>query len=98
MGTTADHLTIADLDDNGNPDFMISNRYQGQVGFGLLFELHHEPCIADLTGDDQTDQGDLGLLLASYLVDAGGDLDGDGDTDQADLGILLADYGCGVQP
>jgi len=47
----------------------------------------------DLDGDCDVDQADLGLLLASYLNDAGGDLDGDGDTDQADLGILLANYG-----
>jgi hypothetical protein len=53
-------------------------------------------CRGDLDGDDQTDQADLGLLLASYEFDDGGDLDGDGDTDQADLGILLADYGCGT--
>ncbi|MFG0251897.1 MAG: hypothetical protein ACF8NJ_03380 [Phycisphaerales bacterium JB038] len=52
------------------------------------------PCAADLDGDGDTDQADLGVLLAAYGNDAGGDLDGDGDTDQADLGILLADYGC----
>ncbi|MFG0251898.1 MAG: hypothetical protein ACF8NJ_03385 [Phycisphaerales bacterium JB038] len=51
-------------------------------------------CDGDLDGDGDTDQADLGVLLASYNTDAGGDLDGDGDTDQADLGILLADYGC----
>ncbi|MFG0252917.1 MAG: hypothetical protein ACF8NJ_08605 [Phycisphaerales bacterium JB038] len=54
------------------------------------------PCVGDLDGDGFTTQSDLGLLLASYLFDAGGDLDGDGDTDQADLGVLLADYGCGT--
>jgi hypothetical protein len=52
-------------------------------------------CPGDLDGDDDTDQADLGVLLAAYGNDAGGDLDGDGDTDQGDLGILLADYGCG---
>ncbi len=51
-------------------------------------------CPGDLDGDGDTDQSDLGILLASYGVDGGGDLDGDGDTDQSDLGILLADYGC----
>ncbi len=52
-------------------------------------------CPGDLDADDDTDQADLGLLLAAYGETAAGDLDGDGDTDQADLGILLADYGCG---
>jgi probable HAF family extracellular repeat protein len=51
-------------------------------------------CAADLDGDGDTDQADLGTLLGSYGVDSDGDLDGDGDTDQADLGALLADYGC----
>ncbi len=47
----------------------------------------------DLDDDGDVDQSDLGLLLASYDIDAGGDCDGDGDTDQSDLGILLAHYG-----
>ncbi len=55
-------------------------------------------CVGDLDGDGDTDQADLGILLASYGNDAGGDLDGDNDTDQADLGILLADWGCGASP
>jgi hypothetical protein len=54
----------------------------------------HNICVGDLDGDGDTDQADLGILLASYGVNGGGDLDGDGDTDQADLGILLGDYGC----
>ncbi len=53
-------------------------------------------CLGDLDGDGDTDQSDLGLLLASYEIDGTGDLDGDGDTDQSDLGILLADYECGL--
>ncbi|MCK4871282.1 MAG: thioredoxin family protein [Phycisphaerales bacterium] len=52
-------------------------------------------CIGDLDGDGDTDQSDLGILLASYTINDAGDLDGDGDTDQSDLGILLAFYGCG---
>jgi hypothetical protein len=52
-------------------------------------------CTGDLDGDGDTDQADLGALLAAYGQTAGGDLDGDGDTDQADLGTLLGDYGCG---
>ncbi|MCK4872251.1 MAG: hypothetical protein KAS72_05965 [Phycisphaerales bacterium] len=51
-------------------------------------------CIGDLNGDDDTDQNDLGILLAAYSISAGGDLDGDDDTDQSDLAILLADFGC----
>ncbi|MFG0251464.1 MAG: Ig domain-containing protein, partial [Phycisphaerales bacterium JB038] len=47
----------------------------------------------DLDDDGDVDQSDLGVLLASYGLDAGGDCDGDGDTDQSDLGILLAHYG-----
>jgi len=53
-------------------------------------------CVGDLDGVADTDQADLGILLASYELDDGGDLDDDGDTDQQDLGILLADWGCGV--
>jgi hypothetical protein len=53
-------------------------------------------CAGDLNGDGDTDQSDLGILLADYgcTRTCPGDLDGDGDTDQSDLGILLADYGC----
>ncbi len=53
-------------------------------------------CDGDLDGDGDTDQSDLGILLAAYNLGGDGDLDGDGDTDQSDLGILLADYGCGT--
>ncbi|HEB61104.1 MAG TPA: hypothetical protein ENJ06_04695 [Phycisphaeraceae bacterium] len=53
-------------------------------------------CAGDLDGDGDTDQSDLGVLLAAYLLNGNGDLDGDGDTDQSDLGILLADYLCGT--
>ncbi len=52
-----------------------------------------QPCLEDLNGDGSVGQDDLGILLASYLQDAGGDIDGDGDTDQADLGALLGMYG-----
>ncbi len=50
------------------------------------------PCPEDLSGDGYIGQADLGILLASYEVDAGGDIDGDGTTGQADLGLLLASY------
>ena len=57
-----------------------------------------EPCVGDLDGDGDTDQGDLGTLLADWgcMADCVGDLDEDDDTDQGDLGIMLADWGCGT--
>ena len=39
-------------------------------------ELRVVPCLGDLDGDDDTDQSDLGILLAAYDVD-----DGDGAID-----------------
>jgi hypothetical protein len=68
------------------------------VHAGDVLTLATATCPGDLDGDGDTDQSDLGILLASYNVDGGGDLDGDDDTDQSDLGILLADWGCGVDP
>jgi YVTN family beta-propeller protein len=55
-------------------------------------------CAGDLDGDGDTDQSDLGILLADWgcTSDCTGDLDDDDDTDQSDLGILLADWGCGT--
>ncbi len=69
-------------------------------GWGRLHSygavLATTPCIGDLDGDGDTDQSDLGILLAAYEFDDGGDLDGDSDTDQSDLGLLLADWECGT--
>jgi hypothetical protein len=62
--------------------------------YDLELSILHPGCVADLDGDGDTDQADLGVLLGSFGVDAGGDLDGDGDTDQADLGVLLGDFDC----
>jgi hypothetical protein len=68
----------------------------------MAFTLEGTPadgCVGDLDGDGDTDQGDLGILLANWGCTGGGcagDLDDDGDTDQGDLGILLADWGCGT--
>jgi hypothetical protein len=70
------------------------NAYPAYHSTGGAAWIPGPACAADLDGDGDTDQADLGVLLASYGVDDGGDLDGDGDTDQADLGVLLADYGC----
>ena len=69
------------------------NNNQIEWGSGMYVAYADPSLPGDLDGDCDVDQADLGLLLASYLNDAGGDLDGDGDTDQADLGILLANYG-----
>jgi Viral BACON domain len=72
---------------NGTPPIVDMGAYEFQVD---------QACPGDVDGDGDTDQSDLGLLLAAYEVDDNGDLDGDGDTDQSDLGILLADYECGT--
>jgi predicted outer membrane repeat protein len=72
---------------NGTPPIVDMGAYEFQV---------NAVCPGDIDGDGDTDQSDLGLLLAAYEIDDSGDLDGDGDTDQADLGLLLADYECGT--
>jgi glucose/arabinose dehydrogenase len=58
-------------------------------------------CTGDLDADGDTDQADLGLLLAAFdacdgddKYDARADLDGSGCVDQADLGELLSGFGC----
>ena len=71
----------------------------GPLAFRVAGTVVSEPCAGDLDGDGDTDQGDLGVLLADWGCDdpvngCAGDLDGDDDTDQGDLGILLADWGC----
>ena len=58
----------------------------------------YQTCRGDLDDDNDTDQSDLGILLAAFGIDDGGDLDGDDDTDQADLGILLGDWDCDSRP
>ena len=62
-------------------------------------------CAGDIDGDGDTDQSDLGVLLAAWGSvpgdgnwNAAADLDLSGEIDQPDLGILLADWECGVQP
>ncbi|MFO0838489.1 MAG: PQQ-dependent sugar dehydrogenase [Phycisphaerae bacterium] len=51
-------------------------------------------CLGDLNGDNQVNESDLGLLLASWSAGAGGDVNADGQTDESDLGILLANWLC----
>jgi len=69
--------------------------FDNQILWTNLFES--PACTGDLDGDGDTDQADLGILLADWGCTGGdcpGDLNADGNTDQADLGILLADWGC----
>jgi len=86
----------ADCNLNGVPDEcdVADGTSEDINGNGIPDECE---CLGDLTGDGDTDQGDLGVLLGDWGCTGGnceGDLDNDGDTDQADLGILLADWGC----
>ncbi len=86
------------LNAGGTVAFMLEF-YDGSNG---VFTAHlASPCVGDIDGDDDTDQSDLGLLLASYELDPSdpdfnidADLNGDGAVGQPDLGILLADYEC----
>ena len=57
-------------------------------------------CPGDCDGDGDTDQSDLGVLLADWgcTGDCPGDLNDDGEVDQQDLGILLANWHCFVYP
>ncbi len=88
------HVNLYDLTDT----YAVNGRewpvYHARNGRGGLYDPSLPGCEADLDGDGDTDQSDLGILLAAYQTTDAGDLDGDGDTDQSDLGILLADYGC----
>jgi hypothetical protein len=56
-------------------------------------------CYGDLDGDGDTDQADLGILLADWgcydpVNGCACDLNGDDQTDESDLGLLLANWGC----
>jgi hypothetical protein len=83
----------------GPPVGTIEGVATSAVGWGACNEFAFDivlGCAADLDGDGDTDQADLGVLLADWGCTSGcaGDIDGDDDTDQADLGILLSDWGC----
>jgi len=76
---------------NGEPPIVDMGAYEFQV------------CAGDITGDGDTDQVDLAILLALWGqcesdpdYDPAADLDGDGCINHPDLGILLADWGCGT--
>jgi len=84
-------------------DFPLHTIRGGMAGLIDLAGLIPSECPGDLDGDGDTDQSDLGILLADWGCDdpvngCAGDLDGDDKTDQVDLGILLADWGCGTGP
>jgi uncharacterized membrane protein len=84
------------VSDDGSTIVGFSAETSPPFGYQSFIIRISTPCAGDLDGDGDTDQADLGVLLAAYGVNADGDLDGDGDTDQADLGVLLADYNCGA--
>ncbi len=92
---------IADCQPNDTPDDLdiADGTSLDDDGNGIPDEC--QTCVGDVDGDGDTDQGDLGALLASYGRCAGdpgynpnADLDGDDCVGQADLGILLGDWGC----
>jgi len=96
-----DDSDILDCDDSPNCGDCNANRVPDEcdiaAGTSEDADLNGIPeeceCVGDLNGDGNTDQGDLGILLANWQLGDGGDLDADGDTDQADLGILLGHWG-----
>jgi len=92
-----------DIDLDGNSRFMddpcTDDTGNGDPPIVDMGAYEYQPCPGDLDCDGDTDQSDLGVLLADWGCTGGdcpGDCDGDGDTDQSDLGILLADWGCGT--
>ncbi|MCK4873501.1 MAG: hypothetical protein KAS72_12315 [Phycisphaerales bacterium] len=87
---TGDLWNLGYVDDVTNPTWECAHDFP----FRIYIETGGSACPGDLDGDGDTDQSDLGILLAAYGINADGDLDGNGVTDQSDLGILLADYGC----
>ncbi len=76
---------------------ILANVYADSTGMSSeVAEFEVLDCIGDIDGDGDTDQSDMGILLAHYGIDDVGDIDGDGDTDQADLALLLGDMDCGT--
>ena len=103
------HLGWPQQDKLGDYYDMISDNGGARVAYAVTFNGEQDVyyvyipqgCVGDLDGDGDTDQSDLGMLLADWGCSGGdcpGDLNGDGNTDQSDLGILLADWGCGTGP
>ncbi len=102
MPAPAPSATFTTLRNIGNPDFGappgVFNLADDTLYPGNQFICLQTRCQGDLTGDNRTDESDLGLLLSSWQTSGNGDLDGDGATAEGDLGILLADWQCGVTP
>jgi hypothetical protein len=72
------------------PLFQPNDRYlDNYVVLGVPFFN----CASDITGDDQTNGADLGLLLGGWGLPGITDLNGDGTTNGADLGLLLGTWG-----
>ena len=65
------------------------------AGDGLVVTRFAVACAGDLSGDNQVNLTDLGLLFGCWQQPCG-DLSGDGNTDLVDLGLLFADWNCGV--
>ncbi|MFG0251959.1 MAG: hypothetical protein ACF8NJ_03700 [Phycisphaerales bacterium JB038] len=92
---------IADCQPNGIPDDVdiADGTSPDDDGNGIPDEC--QTCVGDVDGDGDTDQADLGAMLATYGrcdgdpgYNPNADLDGDDCVNQADLGILLGDWGC----
>jgi alpha-amylase len=87
----------ADIDIDGDVDDIDAGLFRllaQDAGLSLL--------AADITNDGRVDLSDLGLLLASFELQAGdpgfdarADLNDDGTVDLSDLGSLLAEFGQG---
>jgi len=97
LGSNLSQLIIVNTtaDDAGQYSCIVSSDEQGSCDIAsesATLTVGESACPGDLDGDNDVDQSDLGILLASYEINDGGDIDGDGDTDQADLGALLANY------
>ncbi len=87
--------------------YLIWYPYFGSGGGGIMVNAYldwvdsivREWLEGDIDHDDDVDQSDLGILLATYELDpddpyfdARADINKDGVIDQSDLGILLANY------
>ena len=88
----------------GGANIPYTKFYSKQYGELIPYlEVVASPCPGDITGDGDTDQVDLGILLALWGLcdddpdyEPRADLDGDGCIGHGDLGIVLGDWGCGT--
>jgi hypothetical protein len=94
------------LDDNETILYAKGNGSDVFVDYARSLDYALPPvCPGDVDGDGDTDQSDLGGLLAAWCTHEGdpdwnpdADLDGDGHVGQGDLGTLLANWNCFVYP